>query len=90
MDDYELFPRGSRFPRVPGFPGDAVAGNESSLPTGALSAGADFGGYRILRMIHEGRTASVYGARSRLDGRRYALKLPRDPSSLRACESLRI
>ena len=90
MDDYELFPQGSRFPRIPGFPGDAVAGNKSSPPTEGLPAGSELGDYRILRLIHEGRTASVYEVRARFDGRRYALKTPRDPASLQACESLRV
>ena len=90
MDDYELFPQGSRFPRVPGFPGDVVEENKSGLPNSVLPAEGELGDYRILRLIHEGRTASVYEVRSRFDGRSYALKTPGDPASLKACESLRI
>ena len=91
MDDYELFPQGSRFPRVPGFPGDEVAGNKSGSPTNeGLSAGSRFGDYRICRLIHEGRTASIYEVRGRFDGRGYALKTPRDPASPESCESLRV
>ena len=91
MDDYELFPQGSRFPRVPGFPGDEVAGNKSGSPTNeGLSAGSGFGEYRICRLIHEGRTASIYEVRGRFDGRGYALKTPRDPASPESCESLRV
>lgn len=92
MDDYELFRQGSRFPHVPRFPGEPCDGNKPRQPPSGLLAGSDFGEHRIARLLHEGRTTSVYEVAALFGGRRYALKTLRDLASpqAQALESLRL